>query len=257
MKRISVCNLLAGVDRILLPQTTSISTASVASPNIAWTSVTATDSSFTVDVDNDLDIESVDTEDSDNDTPAPREHTSVHVDDIKPQKTKPVKLGTSKKTTIGFYTMKTQALRTPRVLIPFDDDDDDDDEEKPPPNDTRKLQDALEQPLQEPGSVQGHLRTGLLSLYLKTANVKTIPHEPQVTADRAKTILGNNEEITPISRKTDKFVPSTAEKETMDVHKAMFVDLFTSFSETHSAQPYYVKSVGDTDTQTSVVTTTL
>ena len=58
-----------------------------------------------------------------------------------------------------------------------------------------------------------------------------------------------------MSRKTDKFVPSTAEKETMDGHKAMFVDLFTSFPETHLTQPDDVKSVGDTDTQTSVVTT--
>ena len=89
--------------------------------------------------------------------------------------------------------MKTQALRTPRVLIAFDDEN----KEKPPATEMRKqvLQDALEQPLQEPGSVQGPLRAGLLSLYVKTANVKTI------------------------------------------------------------SQPYHIKSVGDTDTQTSVVTT--
>ena len=41
----------------------------------------------------------------------------------------------------------------------------------------------------------------------------------------------------------------------MDGHKAMLVDLFTSFPETHSAQPDHVRSVGDTDTQTSVVAT--
>ena len=41
----------------------------------------------------------------------------------------------------------------------------------------------------------------------------------------------------------------------MDVYKATFVDLFTSFSDTHSPQPDDVKRVGDTDTQTSVVTT--
>ena len=85
----------------------------VASPNIARTSLTATDSSFTVDIDNDLGIESVDTEDADNDTPAQRVH--VHVDDMKPQETEPVKLGTLKRIAIGLYTMKTQALRTPLV----------------------------------------------------------------------------------------------------------------------------------------------
>ena len=58
-----------------------------------------------------------------------------------------------------------------------------------------------------------------------------------------------------MSRNIDKFVTSTAGKETIDGHKAMLVDLFTSFPETHSAQPDHVKSVGDTDTQTSVVTT--
>ena len=119
--RVSVYNLPTGVDSILLPETTSINTTSAASPNTARTSVTATDSSLTVDVDNDLNIESVETEDADNGTPAPREQTSVHVDEIKPQETEPVKRETSKRTTIGFYTMKTQALRTPRVLIAFDD----------------------------------------------------------------------------------------------------------------------------------------
>ena len=39
-------------------------------------------------------------------------------------------------------------------------------------------------------------------------------------------------------------------------NKATFVDLFTNFSEAHSAQPDDVKSVGDTESQTSVVTTT-
>ena len=77
-----MCNLPTGVDSILLPQTTSISFTSVASPNTVRTSVTATDSSFTVDIDNDLDIESVETEDADNDARAPREQTSVHVDEI-------------------------------------------------------------------------------------------------------------------------------------------------------------------------------
>ena len=60
--------------------------------------------------------------------------------------------------------------------------------------------------------------------------MKTISLEPQVTTDRAKTMQGKTEEITPKSRKTDKFVPST-EKETM------LAELFTSFPETHSAQP--------------------
>ena len=64
------------------PQTTSISTASVASPNTVRTSVTATDSSFTVDIVKDLDIESVETEEADDDTLAPREQTSVHIDEI-------------------------------------------------------------------------------------------------------------------------------------------------------------------------------
>ena len=140
------------------------------------------------------------------------------------------------------------------MLIAFDDDD----KEKSPAKELRKqvLQDALEQPLQEHGSVQGHIRTGLLSLYLKTATVKTIVSlEPQVTTDRPKTMQGKTEEITPMSRKTEQFVSSTEEKETMDGHKAMLVDLFTSFPETHSAQPDDVKSIGDTDTQTSVVTT--
>ena len=58
-----------------------------------------------------------------------------------------------------------------------------------------------------------------------------------------------------MSRNTDKCVHTTAEKETMDGHKATFIDLFTSFPETYSAQPDDVKSVGDTDTQTNVVTT--
>ena len=98
----------AGVDSNLLPQPTNINTTSVASPNTVKTSVTATDSSFTVDIDNVLYIESVETEDADNDTPAPREQTTVHVDVIKPQKTEPVKLETSKRTTIGFYMMKTR-----------------------------------------------------------------------------------------------------------------------------------------------------
>ena len=149
MKRVGVCSLPAGVDSILLPQTGNISNTSVASPNTVMLSVTANNSSFTVDINNDLDIESVETKDADNDTPAPREQTSVHVDDIKPQETEPVKLGTSKRTTIGFYTMKTQALRSPRVLIPFDDNV----KEKPLAKEMRKqvLQNALEQPLQEPG----------------------------------------------------------------------------------------------------------
>ena len=42
----------------ILPQ----STTSVAPPNTVRTSVTATDSGFTVDIDNDLDIERVETE---------------------------------------------------------------------------------------------------------------------------------------------------------------------------------------------------
>ena len=50
-----------------------------------------------------------------------------------------------------------------------------------------------------------------------------------------------------MSRKTDKFVPSTAEKETMDGHKATLVDLFISFPKTHLTQPGDIKSVGDTD----------
>ena len=175
-KGVGVCNLPTGVDSILMPQTTSISTACVASPNNVRISVTANDSGFTVDIDKDLDIGSVETEDADNDTPVPREQTSVHVDEIQPQETEPLKLETSKRKMIGFYTMKTQALRTPRVLIAFHDDDND----KPQAKEMRKrvLQDALEQPIQEPGSVQAPLQTGLLSLYLKTVNVK-ITSQPE------------------------------------------------------------------------------
>ena len=83
MKRVSVCSLPAGVDSILLPQMGNISNTYVASPNTVMLSVTANNSSFTIDINNDLDIESVETKDADNDTPAPREQTSVHVDDIK------------------------------------------------------------------------------------------------------------------------------------------------------------------------------
>ena len=65
------------------------------------------------------------------------------------------------------------------MLIAFDDND------KQQAKETRKqvLQDALEQPLQELGSVQGHLRTGLLSLHLKTAAdiVSVSPDKPTVT----------------------------------------------------------------------------
>ena len=67
---------------------------------------------------------------------------------------------------------------TARVLIAFDDND------KQQAKETRKqvLQDALEQPLQELGSVQGHLRTGLLSLHLKTADIVSVsPDKPTVT----------------------------------------------------------------------------
>ena len=85
--------------------------------------MTSIDSSMTFDVDNDVDIASVEMKDADNCTPAPTEHTSVHVDDIKAQETESMKLGTPKSTTIFFYMMKTQALRIPRVLIAFDDDD--------------------------------------------------------------------------------------------------------------------------------------
>ena len=108
--------------------------------------MTANDCGFTIDIDNDLDIESVETKDADNDTPAPREQTSVHVDVIKLQESEPVKLETSKRETIGFYTLKPQALRTPRVLKAFDDYDN----EKPPGKEMRKqvLQNTLEQPLQ-------------------------------------------------------------------------------------------------------------
>ena len=84
----------------------------VASPNTVRTTVTATDSSFTVDIDNDLDIESVETEDADNDTRAPREQTSVHVDEIKSQETETVKFGTSKRKMIDDTDTQTsvQAL---------------------------------------------------------------------------------------------------------------------------------------------------
>ena len=108
--------------------------------------MTATDSSFTVDIDNDLDIESVETEDTANDTPVSCDFmssTSFHVDDIKSLETEPVKVGTSKRKTIGFYTIKPQeALKTPRVLIAFDGDNN----EKPPSKEMRKqvLQHALE-----------------------------------------------------------------------------------------------------------------
>ena len=199
MKRVSVCSLPTGVDSILLPQTTNISTASVASPNTVRIYVTANDSGFTVDIDKDLDIGSVETEDAD-DTPAPRDQTCVHVDEIKPQETGPVKLGTSKRKTVGFYTIKPQALRTPGVLITFDGDDNEIKQAK----EMRKqvLQHAFEQPLQEPGSVQGHLRTGLLSLHTKNANVKTISLEPQVTTDRVKTMQEKTGETTAMSKKS-------------------------------------------------------
>ena len=180
-KGVGVCNLPTGMDSILLPQMTIINTTSVASPNTARTSVTANDCGFTVHIDNDLDIEGVETEDADNDIPTPRDQTSVHIDEVKPQETEPVKLWTSIRTMIGFYTMKTQVLRTQRVLIAFDDDDN----EKPPAREMMKqvLQDALEQPLHEPGSVQGHIRTGLLTLHLKTAaNIVSVsPDKPTVT----------------------------------------------------------------------------
>ena len=137
--------------------------------------MTANDCGFTVD--NDLDIKSVETKDADNDTPTPRNQTSVH---IKLQESKPVKFETSKKTTIGFYTMRTHALRTPLVLLAFNDDDNDTLQAK----EMRKqvLQHALEQPLQDLGSAQGPLRTGLLSLHLKTAAdiVSVSPDKPTV-----------------------------------------------------------------------------
>ena len=99
------------------------------------------------------------------------------------------------------------------------------------------------------------LQTDLLSLSLKTANVTIVSLERQVTTDRVKTMQEETEEITPMSRNTDMFVPNNEEKETMDGHKTTFVDVFTSFPETHSTQPDDVKSVGDTNSQTSVVTT--
>ena len=111
-KGVGVCNLPTGVDSILLPQTTSISTASVASPNTVRTTVTATDSNFTIDIDNDLNIESVETEHADNDARAPRELTSVHVDEIKSQETEPVKLGTPKRKTIDDTDTQTSVVTT-------------------------------------------------------------------------------------------------------------------------------------------------
>ena len=116
-------NLPPEVDSIFLPQTTSISPTSVASPNTVRSSVTLVDSSLTFDVDNDMNIASVEMKDAVNDTPAPREQTSVHVDDINPQETESMKLGTPRRIKILFYMMKTQALRIPRVLIAFDDAD--------------------------------------------------------------------------------------------------------------------------------------
>ena len=73
------------------------------------------------------------------------------------------------------------------------------------------LQDALEQPLHEPGSVQGRLRTNYIRIYLKTSNVKTISMEPRVTTDRqrVKTMKEKTEVITPMSRKTDMCVHTT------------------------------------------------
>ena len=85
--------------------------------------MTSIDSSLTFDIDNDVDIASVEMKYAGNDTPAPREQTSVHVDDINPQETESMKMGTLKSTKILFYLMKTKALRIPRVLIAFDDDD--------------------------------------------------------------------------------------------------------------------------------------
>ena len=95
-----------------------------------------------------------------------------------------MKLVAPKKTKIVFCKMKPQAL-TPRVLTAFDDDDND----KSLAKEMWKqvLQDTLDQPLQESVSVKGHLRTGLFSLYIKTANVNTISLEPQIMTDRAKT----------------------------------------------------------------------
>ena len=109
-KGVGVCNLPTGVGSILLPQPTSINTTSVASQNSVRTTVTATDSSFTVDIDNDLNIESVETEDADNDTRAPREQTSVG--EIKSQETEPVELGTSKRKTIDDTDTQTSVVTT-------------------------------------------------------------------------------------------------------------------------------------------------
>ena len=65
-----------------------------------------------------------------------------------------MKLETQKLTKIWVYTIKIQALRTPRVLTAFDDNDNGNDNEKPPAAETRKpvWQDALDQLHQEAGS---------------------------------------------------------------------------------------------------------
>ena len=63
--------------------------------------MTSMDSSLTFDVDS----ASVEMKDADNDTPAPREQISVHVDDIKPQETESMKLGTSRRIKILLYMM--------------------------------------------------------------------------------------------------------------------------------------------------------
>ena len=69
------------------------------------------------------------------------------------------------------------------------------------------LQDTLDQSLQEPGSVQGRLWTGLLSLSLKTAKVETIFLEMYITTDRAKTdktMQEKTEGLTSVNRKMYK-----------------------------------------------------
>ena len=250
-KSVSACNLPTELDSIPLPPMTSISTTSIASPSTVVTSVTATDSSLTVNVDNDSDIESVEMEDADDDTPTPREKPSVDIDDVKRQETGPVKVTTPKSTKFTF-SMKTKLLRTPRVLTAFEDDD----SEKPSQaKEMRKqvLQDALDQPPPEPDSVQGRLQAALLNLNLKAAKAKITPAEPQVKTDKTKHDKIKIATPTLVNRKSDKSEPSTTEKETLDGYKATFVDSFTSFSETDLAQPDDAKSIDDSDSQASVV----
>ena len=106
------------------------------------------------------------------------------------------------------------------MLIAFDDDDND----KPQAKETKKqvLQDALDQSLQEPGSVQGALRTYLLSLYMKTANVKAITQPDDVksvgdtdTQTSVVTTASSEHSVTDVS--SSDLVPGKSTADTVSV----------------------------------------